>query len=172
MNKLILFGTILFLQGCASVVQHGGHPLANEGERRLALAPFFNATEDQHASRALTELTATALMEKGTPVSYLEAAPAKADEEEAGGSPAYYLGKAKEMQANYLLEGTVHEYHYKTDLNGDPAVGITLRLIDVSSGETVWQGSAAKVGYMFASLTSTAQRAIRGLVSKMAFNKK
>jgi len=79
---------------------------------------------------------------------------------------------ARSVNATHILIGTVHEYRYKTDLDGDPAVGITMRLVDAETGETVWQGSSGNVGYAFASLTSAAQKAVRTLVRDMPISGK
>jgi hypothetical protein len=63
--------------------------------------------------------------------------------------------------------GTALEYRYKTDLDGDPTVGISVRLVEALDGRTVWQGSSAKVGVWFASLTMAGQRAVRHLAARM-----
>ena len=84
--------------------------------------------------------------------------------EPAQGPDGRYAELARTVGATHLLIGTVHEYRYKTDLDGDPAVGLTLRLIDAATGQTLWQGSGTNVGYAFASVTSAAQKAVRALV--------
>ena len=81
-----------------------------------------------------------------------------------------YLQIAQAHKATYLLVGTVHEYRYKSDLSANPAVGITLRLVSVADGRTLWQGSSSKVGRAYSSLTSTAQKAVRDLASRIPPN--
>jgi len=92
-----------------------------------------------------------------------EASLVKGREEKAAGGDGLYLEAARSVNATHLLLGTVHEYRYKTDLDGYPAVGLTLRLVDATTGVTLWQGSSARVGVFFASLTTTSQRAVRDL---------
>ena len=171
MNRLIALGIMVLIQGCSSVPQHRGETVLNPEKLRLVLAPYHNATDDEHAGRALTELTGTALAARGLSLQQTEQVMTKSEDQDDGSLQTGYLQKAREMKATHIVLGTVHEYHYKTDLNANPAVGITIRLVDVDTGQTVWQGSTGKVGYAFASLTSTAQRAVRELVSKMPFSK-
>lgn len=156
----LLLSLLLVLAGCSTstVVYHGsgrvtGVPL------RVKLPIFVNATDDEHAARCMTDLTASALAERGVDVLQVEAeatggaTPGKAG---AGGAPT-----------RYLVQGTVDEYRYKTDLDGDPAVGVTVRVVDSVSGHVVWQGSGMKVGVFFASLTTTAQKVARAVVGRI-----
>jgi TolB-like protein len=156
------------LSGCATFHSRS-HTEKNldAAKVRIFMPPFYNATDDEHAGRALTELTASALLRRDVPLVQTEASLAKSRIENAGGPEGLYLDVARSLQATHLLIGTVHEYHYKTDLDGNPAVGITLRLVDAQDGRTVWQRSSARVGLMFASLSTTAARAVRDLVADL-----
>jgi polysaccharide biosynthesis protein PelC len=163
---LVLLGA---LAGCASFSNSLSRTTGEAGAMRLFVPPFFNATGDEHAGRALTELTVTALLHRGIPVAQTEAALAKTRVEDAPDKPTLFLETAKSLEATHLLVGTVHEYRYKTDLDGNPAVGVTLRLVDATDGRTVWQDSESGVGMLAASLSSVAQRSIRKLVNKIPF---
>ena len=148
--------------------QPDSHPRRDpKGEVRVFLPPFFNATEDDHAGRALTELTASMLLERGVPLLQKEEALVKSREDKAAGTEGLFLEAARSVNATHLLLGTVHEYRYKTDLDGDPAVGLSLRLVDARTGLTLWQGSSSRVGVLFASLSTTGHRAVRDLVKKI-----
>lgn len=164
----VLIALLAIAPGCSHyAVHHGGQTSQPKGEVRLFLPPFFNATEDDHAGRAITELTVSALLERGVPIVQKEASLVKSREDKASGAEGLYVEAARAVQATHLLLGTVHEYRYKTDLDGDPAVGVTLRLVDATTGVTLWQGSSARVGIFFASLTTTSQRAVRDLVRQV-----
>ncbi len=167
MRSLLVACLALFSSGCATVVFHGGDDAGSIRVQRLLLPPFVNATDDQHASRALTEMTGSALVEAGFPLFQTEETLLKSAADRAQGPDGRYAELARGASASHLLIGTVHEYRYKTDLDGDPAVGITLRLVDAASGQTVWQGTSGNVGYAFASVTSAGQKAVRKLVREM-----
>lgn len=131
------------------------------------MPPFFNATNDDHAGRALSELTGSALVDRGIPLYQTEELLLSTQGETAAGPDGRYQELASTVGATHLLIGTVHEYRYKTDLDGDPAVGITIRIVDARDGRTVWQGSSSNIGYAFASVTSASQRAVRRLVRRI-----
>lgn len=159
--------SLSLLTGCQTVIQQGGTPNLKNEQVRIFLPPFTNATDDEHAGRALTEITATALYQRGLPISQTEPVLSRSRLENASGADGLYLDNARALNATHLLVGTVHEYRYKTDLDGDPVVGITLRLVDVRNGLTLWQGSSANVSVLFGSLTRASQKAVRQLVSKI-----
>lgn len=167
MKKLPLLILCLLLAGCAAVVHDGGNAGFTEGRARMVMPPFLNATDNEHAGQALTQLTGSTLLEHGVPLYQTEEILSKAGDDTAPKPEARYLQIAQESKAAYLLIGTVHEYRYKSDLNANPAVGITLRLVNVADGRTIWQGSSSKVGSASSSLTATAQKTVRDLVSKL-----
>lgn len=167
MSRCLVLCLALLLSGCTTVVYHGGQRAGAIPVTRVLLPPFVNATDDPHASRALTELTGSALVEAGVPLFQTEESLLKSAADQAQGPDGRYAELARTVSASHLLIGTVHEYRYKTDLDGDPAVGITLRLVDAASGQTLWQGSSGNVGYAFASLTSASQKAVRSLVQQL-----
>ena len=167
MNKLPLLALLLLLPGCASVVHDGGKSQLNEGAFRMVMPPFLNATDNEHAGQALTQLTGSTLLEYAIPLHQTEEILSKTADDSVPKQEARYLQIAKESKATFLLVGTVHEYRYKSDLSANPAVGITLRLVNVADGRTLWQGTSSKVGHAYSSLTSTAQMAVRDLVPKI-----
>lgn len=136
------------------------------------MPPFFNATDDEHAGRALHEIAASALLDQGKLLVQSEPLLTATRKPGAPGGEGLYLEAARAARATHLLIGTVHEYRYKTDLDGDPAVGFSLRLVDPATGETLWQGTSGRVGVFFASLTTASQRAMRDLVRQMPWNGK
>jgi hypothetical protein len=133
----------------------------------MVMPPFLNATDNEHAGQALTQLTGSTLLESDMPLYQTEEILSKTADETAPKQEVRYLQIAQDNKATYLLIGTVHEYRYKSDMSANPAVGITLRLVNVADGRTLWQGSSSKVGRVYASLTSTAQKAVRELVAKI-----
>lgn len=167
MKKLQLLLLLLLLPGCTTVVRDGGKSHVNQVKFSLLMPPFVNATDSEHAGQALTQLTGSALLECGIPLFQTEDILSRTDEETAPQLATRYQQIARDNKVTYLLIGTVHEYRYKSDLSANPAVGITLRLVNVADGRTLWQGSSSKVGHFNASLTSTAQKTVRDLVTKV-----
>lgn len=70
---------------------------------------------------------------------------------------------AKSERLRYGLTGTVDEWRYKVGVDGEPAVGITLKLIDLQSGAVVWTAAGSKTGWSREALSGVAQKLIRQL---------
>ena len=64
----------------------------------------------------------------------------------------------------YILVGAVNEWRYKTGIDGEPAVSLTLRLIDTGSGKVIWSGAASDSNWGNASIGTTAQSLIDGML--------
>lgn len=163
---LTLLFVVWLLSACTAVRYQGPQAAYPSTQTmRILLIPFDNATNSEAAAVALTEMTASALSRQGANYTRSrEVSPPHGDE--ASPRPTWFEYAAGQGYT-HLLRGTVTEYHYKTDLDGDPAVGLSMRLEQVSSGKTVWQASTSATGYGFASLSSAAQRAADKLVRKL-----
>lgn len=158
------------LSGCNSFRYSTEVPSGEQHKLRiggLLLLPTDNATDDENAGRAVGELLGTALYERGIPLYQTESLRRKVAAPKAAGDNGTYADLVKSTGATHLLFATVHEYRYKTDLDGDPAVGVTIRIVNARTGRTVWQGSSGNVGYVFSSLTDAAQHAVRDIVARI-----
>lgn len=161
---LISFNLLLAVAfvGCSSTVKYSRLASMPSIRGQVLLAPYANATDDDHAARALTEITSAALSREG-----LYIVPGKPDLTTQRIDKAATLHEAREQNIDHVVFGTVMEFRYKTDLDGDPAVGISIEIVDSHTGRSLWRGSASNVGIGFSSLTSTAQEVVEDLVEKI-----
>ena len=63
----------------------------------------------------------------------------------------------------------MEEWQYKNGLDGEPAVGISLRVLDAKSGTVLWSKSGARAGWSRESLAGNAQTVIDKLVGALRF---
>ena len=49
-------------------------------------------------------------------------------------------------------------------VDGEPAAGVTLQIIDVASGDILWSGTGGKSGWSREALSAVAQKLIRDLL--------
>jgi hypothetical protein len=75
--------------------------------------------------------------------------------------------KAIEQGMRYAIAGSVEEWRYKAGLDGEPAVGLSMRLVDLDSGEILWSGSAARSGWSRDSLSGTAHKVLEELALRI-----
>lgn len=73
----------------------------------------------------------------------------------------------RENGIRYGLTGTIHEWHYKSGPDKEPAVGLSLKLIDLSNSQVVWQATTAKTGWGYANLSSVANKSIEKLLKQI-----
>ena len=72
----------------------------------------------------------------------------------------------RESGARYGLTGTVHEWHYKSGPDKEPAAGLSLKLIDFDTNRVVWQASGSRTGWGYANLSSVGAKLIDGLLEE------
>lgn len=72
---------------------------------------------------------------------------------------------ARTQGARYAIYGAVDEWRYKVGIDGEPAVGVALHIIDLQSNSVVWSGVGGKSGWSRESLSGVAQKLIRQLLA-------
>ncbi|MGA9476914.1 MAG: hypothetical protein WBV21_04000 [Desulfobacterales bacterium] len=78
------------------------------------------------------------------------------------------LKKARQENVRFGVTGAVHEWRYKTGLDGEPAVGVTLQVIDLPSGRVLWTASGAKTGWGYSNVSGTAEKLVSELLEGLA----
>ncbi|MEN9573566.1 MAG: hypothetical protein RL514_1421 [Verrucomicrobiota bacterium] len=163
-----LLSVVLWVGCASSEVRQGGSRAPLGGVGRVFLAPIHNATPDETAGRAVTELAATTLLAHGVPLAQTEDGLNRSRALLEEGKAAQIPELARSLECTHVLFGTVTEYRYKSDLDGSPIVSVTMRLVDVADGSTVWQGTSTKMTQYFGSLSRTAQVAVENLAQQMS----
>lgn len=161
-------GAALWLAGCA-VTDIGRAPQIARSET-MAVLPIVNYTETPQAGLR-AEAIAESLLKTGG-MANLKRYPASLNPETLfepaeREAVAKALEWAKGEKVRYALTGAVQEWRYKVGVDGEPAVGISLQLIDVNSGDVVWSATGSDSGWSRSSLSGTAQKLLRRLLSPL-----
>jgi len=170
-TTLVSFMTILglvLLSGCAVSTVHGGQTL--KGSARWVQLPIANYAGAPHAGDRAAAILDTLLHHHG--VQQIERAPAK---DQNGGLPQFNPRKtfrkalkwAQQKGYKYGVTGSVEEWQYKTGLDGEPAVGISLRVVDINSGSTLWSASGSRAGWGYSTVSGTAHKLMSRLINSM-----
>ena len=158
--------------GCqAARVQQGAADIPASED--IIMLPFLNRSETPLAGESAEAIALSVLRERG-----LVRLKVYRAEPEPNGLPVLddlkrlssATEQAIERGMRYAISGSVEEWRYKSGLDGEPAVGLSLRLVDLSSGEILWSGSAARSGWSRESLSGTAQKVLEELASRMTGN--
>lgn len=156
----------VLVAGCAVTRTSGDVPLAR-GEK-WALLPVLNHTESPQAGLRAEVIVEGLLRARGVnallryppalaPETLLDPAERKAQDEARKW--------AREQGARYGVQGAVDEWRYKVGVDGEPAVGITLQVVDLHSGAVLWSGVGAKSGWSREALSGVAQKLIDALLA-------
>jgi len=169
MRKPLLLLFLLALAGCTTVdrVRSSAPP---DLAARWVLLPIANHTETPQAGLRAEAIAETVLRSIG--VQELERYPASlnpdtlldpAERKLADAALAW----AKGRDVRYALTGAVEEWRYKVGVDGEPAVGLSLQVIDVKSGAVVYSASGGKSGWSREALSAVAQKLLRELLQDL-----
>ena len=164
-RRILLSLVTLTLCACSVHYVNSSPPLAQDAG--WVLLPVVNLAEVPLAGEKVEAMLDNALRLRGLTGLKHPAAPLQNDTGLLLDDRQRYqavLKVARASGARYGVTGTVNEWRYKTGLDGEPAVGLTLQLIDVASGDILWTASGAKTGWGFANVSGTAEKLIATLL--------
>ncbi|MBA1146377.1 hypothetical protein H0Z60_04825 [Ectothiorhodospiraceae bacterium WFHF3C12] len=157
-------GVAVVLTACSVARVTEMNPLPREA--RWAMLPIVNQSSTPQAGQRAEAIAATLLRAEG--VTLVEYPPA----EDADSFPVLEEGKrlvearqwARRGGYRYGVTGTVSEWRYKSGLDGEPAVGVTLKIIDLQNDTVLWSATGARSGWGRESLAGTGHKVIAGLI--------
>lgn len=156
---------VLTATGC-STIDRGSPPTLDNGSDWVVL-PFANHTETPMAGNRAESVAEALLHSQG--VGRIKHYPSSVQQEALfdGGDTRRQeqaLAWAREQGIRYALAGTVEEWRYKVGVDGEPAAGVTLQIIDVPTGQVLWSAAGGKSGWSREALSAVAQKLIRDLL--------
>ena len=167
-TRLLLLLALAALAGCTVIDRVRTAPA--ELGARWVLLPIANHTETPQAGLRAEAIAETVL--RGLGVKDLERYPASlnpdtllepAERKLADAALAWAKGK----EARYAVTGAVEEWRYKVGVDGEPAVGISLSVIDLRSGAVVYSAAGGKSGWSREALSAVAQKLLRELLADL-----
>ena len=164
--KVAASALVLCALTACSTVDRGRAP-ALQANAEWTVLPVANHTETPMASNRAESVAEALLHARG--VGKVKRYTSTAQQEalfDAGDTKRQEqaLAWAREQGVRYALAGTVDEWRYKVGVDGEPAAGITLQIIDVQSGDILWSGAGGKSGWSREALSAVAQKLIRELL--------
>jgi len=167
-GALLAVGCALLLAACSVTRLHEAEAL--DSEARWILLPLANLAESPRAAERAEAILATHLRARG-----MRDLASHGERAEAGDSglleqlddsrrqrEAMLYARAEGYR--YAVVGSVDEWGYKRGLDGEPAVGISLQVVDAASGAVLWSASGARTGWGFESAAGAASRLLDELL--------
>ena len=168
LRRLAMVAMGLALAACASVSSTGAPTIA--ATDTIAVLPIVNYTETPQAG-VRAEAIAESLLKAGG-IANTKRYPATVSQEtlfEPAERQAVTraLEWARTERARYALTGSVQEWRYKVGVDGEPAVGVTLQLLDVQTGNVVWTATGNRTGWSRSSVSGVAQSLLQQMLSPL-----
>jgi len=168
-RRLALAAALLLSAGCTTLDVAPRPEL--ERNARWAVLPLANQTETPGAGLRAAAVVEGVLHARG--VDPLARPPAALGAEVLFEAPAAdaaerALSWARGAGVRYVVTGTVTEWRYRVGVDGEPAVGLALQVIDLSTGRTLWSGTGARSGFSREALSAVAQKLVRDLVAPLS----
>ena len=144
-------------------------PVTLKTGARWVLLPLLNHSQTPQASERAEAILETLLRSQG--IGNLVQCPA---EQMNGELPELRerrrlekgMAWARKNRFRYGVTGSVEEWRYR-GLDGQPAAGLTVRVIDLTSGKTVFSASGAKAGWGRDTISGVAQNLLEDLTDHL-----
>jgi PBP1b-binding outer membrane lipoprotein LpoB len=162
---LALVAIALVVAGCSSFSGGGSPTLSRDAS--WGVAPLVNFAQAPQAGERAEQILISILAEQGvTPLMYPQQPQKDLLLQDDRERQSQALAWAREQKLAYVITGSVEEWQYKNGLDGEPAVGISLQILEPATGRVVWSSSGARAGW---SRESVAQKVLRKLVGNLDF---
>ncbi len=164
MKNLLLISVSLAVCAC-SAAKYNTFRFTPEKGASIAVLPLENYTESPMAGIKTAAMAAGILSARGVRI-----CDRFSGVQERTLQDAEFKRTMSELAAAntaYSLTGSVNEWKYKSGLDGEPTISITLRLFDNRSGEQVWTSVASRTGAAAESTGVLAQKLLDRALSEL-----
>ncbi len=164
MLRGLMTGLMSFmLISCTSVVDTG-ELMDLPAKATVVVLPFENHTETPMAGLRVASLLESVLRTKGYAIGerFWKLKDVDYTPEEIKG----LLKEAGQRGVDYVFTGSVNEFRYKTGIDGEPAVSITIDLYNTADGKVIWGSVGSATGWSHESTGTVTQKLLNKLVRK------
>ncbi len=153
---------IFLLSACAvMVVNSNNSKLAESGS--YLVVPFRNYTQTPNAGYRIASILNGILRSKNYKISnYLLLLGNNGVNNKK--NIVKTLNRAKNKGIRYVISGDVNEFRYKTGIEGEPAVSITVFVYNSDSKKIIWSSTGSATGWSNQSITTVAQNLLNRLL--------
>ncbi len=161
--------TTILSNGCTHL--ESGTSVSLSTTERWTVLPLQNLAETPRASERIESIMQSILYNKG--IKQLSLYPKGEAENLAlllDDSKRLEVAKtwAREQGFRYGITGSIQEWRYKTGLDGEPAVGITLIIMDLQDEyKPLWTATASRTGWGSENLTETTAQVLKAMLGEM-----
>jgi hypothetical protein len=160
---------VLHLTGCTQVMDvKPSAPLSSDA--RWVLLPFGDYGETPQAGERAEELVTSMMRVRWNvdleryPSTKESAALVDLDERQRYERA---LKWARDEGFVYGMSGSVQEWRYRSGAEGEAAVGLTLKVINIKTGRSEWLAAASRSGFGAQTVSGVAEQLVRKMVAQL-----
>jgi len=172
-RKLSLLVVVtLLLTSCAVYEIQDAEPF--DMNVKWVMLPMINHSDTPDAGARAADIAETLVRSRGiTQLSQYEPQPDSKNilELDQKKELSEAINWAKQKGYNFGLSGSVQEWRYKSGLDGEPAAGITLTVIDIDNGQVIWSASGSRTGWGRESVSGVAHKLLAVLIDGLELRK-
>lgn len=160
MKKIFFLCLIVLIASC-STVTNIDKSKADLKNKVITVLPFENYTETPVAGLRVKSITEGVLASKGYKIVFQQL---NQDKDYSPSEIKNMIEKLKESNIDYAITGSVNEFRYKTGIDGEPAVSITLKIYDIKEGREIYTSVGSKTGWSHESITTVTQKILNSII--------
>lgn len=150
MKKVIYYLVYIiafFLSSCASVsvISTEKNQLVPSGV--FVILPFVNNTESPLAGQRVAYIAEGVAASKGYKLRFDIYKPEAKEYTYEDIEKVIEQLRNRNENIDYVITGSVNEFRYKTGIDGEPAVSITLRIYDLKNNKVILTNTGSKTGW-------------------------
>lgn len=174
LQPILLFAALALVTACGSTVTQVQRGAPLKAGAKWVMLPIANYSEAPQAGERVESMLETILRMNG--VGALDHYPAmKEDDTHLVMSDRQRFEEsfawAKAQHFDYAVTGSVEEWRYKSGLDGEPAVGLSVRVIEVGTARVLWSASGTRTGGGGDNASGTALKLLSTLTDEMSLAK-
>lgn len=173
MRKRLLFwctGVLLMMIQSQCTHLESASPVTVSTAEPWVILPLQNLAETPRAGERVESILQSTLQNQG--VHQLAICPNNTENLALLLNDGKRLATAKEWAKTkgfrIAVTGTIQEWNYRTGLDREPAVGITLQLVDLQNNDALlWTATASRTGWGSENLTETTTKVLNAMLGEM-----
>lgn len=160
MKKLILVVFSLSFISCFSNKNISKIPKLDKSSRMIVLT-FINNSETPSSGLKIKNIVENEFFSKGYNVVFLNS---DSDTDTISEKDVYKKIDEMHKEARYFVFGYVNEWRYKSGIDFEPAVSLTINIYDTKSDSIIWSGRISKNGSSYSSTSNIASKAVKKIL--------
>ncbi len=165
MKKLFIFlemsSLILFLSACATMAVNSDNSKLGKNDSYLVTV-FKNYTQTPYAGARISSMLDGIMLSRGYKTYNASTILRNYSSEKENIDKT--IRHAKKKGIRYVIAGSVNEFRYKTGIEGEPAVSITIFVYNTDTGKIIWSSTGSATGWSNQSRTTVMQNLIDRLM--------